>query len=180
MHNSIRLLLAAACLLPAACGPGSQAPANNQGNVDATANMGGAESGTVDSGGFAANQPTGPIKIAGTAQTKPTGCPIVADGGWRAGIATTIDGDRFLGVIGVVVTATGGYDVKLVPGALDKMSPPTQHFTLEIREPDPADKVIQMKVPHSVNATAPGQSEYTAVVIDCRGEEIERITNIEQ
>jgi hypothetical protein len=179
MYNSTRLLLAAACLLPVACSPGGQAPAYNQSNADVAATPGSVASGTINGGGFEAIDSTAPLKVATAAETKATGCPIVADGAWRAGIATTIDGEKFLGVIGTVVTATGGYDVKLVPGALDKMSPPTQHFTLEIRDPDPTKKVIQMKVAHPVSATAPGQSEYTAVVIDCRGEEIERITNIE-
>ena len=170
--RSSTILIAAACCLAAACTPDRPAVPNE---ADANAQ---ATDGTVDGGGAAATEAdeSSAVKMAVAPEADAAKCPIMSDGEWKAGIATTIDGDRILGVAGVITVNTGGYDVKLVPGPLDKMNPPNQHFTLEVKQP--TGMVIQVVTRHPVHATAPGQPRYASVVISCRGQEIERITNI--
>jgi hypothetical protein len=182
MHLSKRLLLAVGCLLPTACGTGGE-PAKNQDNAIESANEAEAtDAGNASGGGFQTSgaameaEDQSPTKMVMAAKADSTKCPIMRDGGWKAAVATTIDGERILGVAGMIVVNTGGFDVKLVPGPLDKMNPPNQHFRLEVREP--TGVVFQRITPHPVYATAPGQPRYASIVITCRGQEIERITNI--
>ena len=150
--RSSTILFAVACCLAGACTP-ERPTASNEADANA--------------------QSANTIETAEAAEA----CPKL-DIAWHAEVAAK-DGERRLFVSGEGQMGTGGWQFGLDPGVLDEINPPVQHFTLTITEPA-GDNVTQVVTPFRVESDVAAEQRYGAVVIDCRGKEYARITQIDR
>ncbi len=166
-----------ACLCAAACNQSENTDVNRSDAAELSNNV--ADQSTDPAAqGAPAESSTTELRVTMAEKAGAGRCPIFRNEGWRAAVATGPDGARTLLLIGFVWTNTGGYDVNLEPGALDRLDPPNQRFELNVREP--SGLVTQQPERHPVFARVPGQPSYSSVIVFCRGREIERIANIPQ
>lgn len=165
MRTSTMLLCAAACVLTTNC-----KQANRTESTTAAAS-----NAAVTAGTNASTNITN-LRLGEAPVTKAAGCPVSTKD-WGAFIQA-VHGQRKLVVVGWVQANSGGWKFNLKPGALDKALPPTQHFTLEAIPP--SGIVILPITFQQVYAIVDAQPKYRSIVIDCGGEQVGEITDIEE
>lgn len=166
----------ALCLGLAACNPSAGNESANAG--DAAANAAVDEAGTGNEADAGNEAGTGNTAAPANAVAPAGACPIVESLDWSAWINAMPGSARRLHVKGVVKVSTAGYQVTLTEGPLDKMNPPNQHLHLNVTPPPAGTVVAQVITAHQVQISLPAQPAYASVVVDCEGQEIERITDI--
>jgi hypothetical protein len=162
MRTSTILLCGVACVLTVAC--------NRANRTDTTTSVSNTDA------NVSASQPTttAQLRLTEAPVPKAGGCPVQTRE-WVA-FVQSVHGKRILAAGGSVHQSSGGWKFNFKAGALDKAAPPTQHFTLEATPPSGIVTQPDFWVP--VSAVTDAQPKYEAVVIDCGGEEVARITDI--
>ena len=155
MNRRVRLLLAGLLAVPAGCSPAGDAPS---GNDSATANA----------------------VAAGPAAADPaSACPLLEHRRWTAAVRETAASGRSreLVVEGEIALKSGVSFSGFGHSSTDPTQPPTPHFEVGLQgEPDGTTSEGRTYIPVAAQITS--AYPVKAVIIDCRGTEIARITRI--